>query len=60
MVAQDAFSCRSTNSSGVHGYLVPGQHRQATYEQVGDGNDHSAMILVGKSVQARASNEPLG
>ena len=29
-------SCRSTNSSGVHGYLVPGQHRQATYEQLDD------------------------
>lgn len=52
-------SCRSTNGSGVYGYLVPGQHRQATYEQLDDRNDHSAMILVGKSVQARASNEPL-
>ena len=45
---------------GVLGHLVPGQHRkaaqQATYKQVDDRNDHSAMIPASPPAQARFSN----
>jgi hypothetical protein len=44
----------------VLGYLVPSQHRQAaeqtTHDEVDSGNDRSAMILTGKSAEARSSN----
>jgi pimeloyl-ACP methyl ester carboxylesterase len=45
---------------GVLGHLVPGQHcqaaQQATYKQVDDRNDHSAMIPASPPTQARSSN----
>jgi len=45
---------------GVPGRLTPGQHhqaaKQATYEQVDDRKDHSAMIPSRRAGQARSSN----
>jgi hypothetical protein len=50
---------------GILGHLTPGQHhqaaQQAAHEQVGDGEDHSAMIPTRKDCpdQARSSNRAL-
>jgi hypothetical protein len=56
LAAQDRVLVPEHQDFGVLGHPVPRQHRQAAdqaaYEQVEDGNDHSAMIPAGKPVQA--------
>ena len=60
LAAQDRVLVPEHQDFGVLGHPVPRQHRQAAeqaaYEQVEDGNDHSAMIPAGKPDQARSNN----
>jgi hypothetical protein len=60
LAAQDRVLVPEHQNFGVLGHPVPRQHRQAAekaaYEQVEDGNDHSAMIPAGKPDQARSNN----
>ncbi len=60
LAAQDRVLVPEHQDFGVLAHPVPRQHRQAAeqaaYEQVEDGNDHSAMIPAGKPDQARSNN----
>ena len=60
LAAQDSVLVPEQQKLGVFGHLAPGQHRQAAqqaaYEQVGDRNDHPAMIPARRPAQAQSSN----
>jgi hypothetical protein len=60
LATQDRVLVPEHQDFGVLGHPVPRQHRQAAeqaaYEQVENGNDHSAMIPARKPDQARSNN----
>ena len=62
LAAQDRVLMPEHEEFGILGHLAPGQHHQAAQqtarEQVGDGEDHSAMIPASEhcSGRARSSN----
>ena len=60
LAAQDRVLMPEHQEFDVLGHLAPGQRHQAaeqtTHEQVGDRNDHSAMIPTQQAAQAGSSN----